>query len=53
MRRVRFYAPLVGGRRGVIALRFLKDDRAVEVKQRVIGKVLKCVVENGQRVFAA
>lgn len=43
----------LGGDRHVIVLQFFKDDCAVEVKQRVIGKVRECVVENGQRVIAA
>lgn len=50
---VKFYATLVGRGGRVISLQLFKDDRTVEVKQCVIGEVMKCVVENGQRIIAA
>lgn len=53
MRRVNFYAPLVRGHGRVISLQFFKDNCSVKVKQRVIGEVFECVIENGQRVITA
>jgi len=53
MRRVEFYATLISRFGSIVAFKLFEYDRAIEVQQRVLGKVLKRIFKNGQCFIAA